>query len=208
MNALPVILASGLELALNQVVGLDPETRDRFSRLAGKVVAIELRDLNLRFLILPAENQIHVQGHFEGDADTVIRGTSIAMARMSLREDAADSLFAGDVEISGDVELGEQFRALIDNIDIDWEEQLSKLTGDVIAHQVGNMVRHITRWGRQTADTLRQDMSEYLHEESRALPDKDDVERFNQAVDTIRMDVERLEARIQRLQSHMQQRDS
>lgn len=202
MNALPVLLASGIETTINRVLGLDPETKQKFFQLAGKVIAIELRDLNLRFFILPAQDQIHVQGRFEGSADTTLRGTSIAMARMSLRDSAADSLFAGDVEVIGDVELGEQFRAVLDGLDIDWEEQLSKVTGDIIAHQVGNAVRHVSQWGRKTADILRQDVSEYLHEESRVLPDAHEVETFNKAVDAIRLDVERLEARVNRLQQH------
>lgn len=203
MYSLPVTMSAAMEMAINRYLALDPAAAARMQALAGKVIGIELRDVNLCFFMLPAQDQLHVHGHFDGEADTTLRGTSLAMARMSLSDNASDSLFSGDVEISGDVELGEQFRAVIDGIDIDWEEQLSKLTGDVIAHQVGNVVRGVMQWGKKAAGTLEQDLAEYLQEESRVLPVRYDVDDFVNAVDEVRMAVDRLQARVQRLQQHL-----
>lgn len=201
---LPVAITAAIELAINRYLALDPDATQRMQSMAGKVIGIELRDLNLHFYLLPAQDCLHVHGHFDGEPDTLLRGTSLAMARMSLSEHASDSLFAGDVQISGDVELGEQFRAVLDSIDIDWEEQLSKFTGDVIAHQVGNFVRGAVNWGKKTGDTLQQDVAEYLHEERRLLPVRDEVDEFISAVDEVQMGAERLQARVQRLQQQLQ----
>ena len=200
MYSLPVTMSAAMEMAINRYLALDPAAATRMQALAGKVIGIELRDVNLRFFMLPAQDQLHVHGHFDGEADTTLRGTSLAMARMSLSDKASDSLFSGDVEISGDVELGEQFRAVLDSMDIDWEEQLSKLTGDVIAHQVGNLVRGVMQWGKKAGDTLQQDLAEYLHEESRVLPVRHEVDEFINVVDEVRMAVDRLQARLRRLQ--------
>ena len=186
MYSLPVTMSAAMEMAINRYLALDPAAAARMQALAGKVIGIELRDVNLCFFMLPAQDQLHVHGHFDGEADTTLRGTSLAMARMSLSDNASDSLFSGDVEISGDVELGEQFRAVLDSMDIDWEEQLSKLTGDVIADL-----------------TLQQDLAEYLHEESRVLPVRHEVDEYINAVDEVRMAVDRLQARVRRLQDQL-----
>jgi len=203
--SLPVTISSAMELAINRYLALDPAAARRMQALAGKVIGIELRDVNVRFFMLPSQDQLHVHGHFDGEADTVLRGTSLAMARMSLSEHASDALFSGDVEISGDVELGEQFRAVLDSIDIDWEEQLSRFTGDVIAHQVGNLVRGVVNWSKKAGDTLQQDVAEYLHEESRLLPVRHEVDEYINAVDELRAAVDRLQMRVQRLQQNLQQ---
>ena len=203
MNTLPVALTAGLEAALNKLISMDPAAQGKIKELSGKVIAIELKDLNLQFHLLPTGETLCVQGKFEGEADATLRGSSLSMLRMGLRDNASDSLFSGDVAIDGDVELGEKFRSILDSIDIDWEEQLSKITGDVAAHQVGRVVRGVMEWGGRTAETLRQDVTEYLHEESRIVPAHDEVESFSKAVDQIRMDVDRLEARLQRLKARL-----
>lgn len=201
MNALPTVVSAALEAAINQVLQLDPDSVARLSALQGKVIAIELRSLDLAFYLIPQADRLNVYGHFEGEPDTVLRGTPLALARMGMVKDAGDVLFAGDVEISGDVELGQQFQALLDRLDIDWEEHLSHITGDLVAHKVGNLVRGAMDWGQKTLNTLGQDTAEYLQEESGDLPSRAEVEAFLAQVDTLRADVDRLEARLQRLAS-------
>ena len=86
-------------------------------------------------------------------------------------------------------------------LDIDWEEQLSKLTGDIIAHQLGNAARHGRRAFRFGLDTLEKDSGEYLQEELRLLPTRIETENFSDEVSRISMDVDRLAARLKRLQN-------
>ena len=119
---------------------------------------------------------------------------------MSLGQDSENALFSGDVEIVGDTEAGQQFNQTLQQLDIDWEEHLSHITGDVIAHQLGRGLRGLLRWGRQVEDSLLQDTAEYLEEEKLLVATKFEVEAFNRDVDVIRNDIERLQARIQRLQ--------
>lgn len=206
MNALPTAIAAILETAINQVLLLDPETIERLKGLQGKVIAIELKGLNACFYLIPQQEGLNVFGHFEGEPDTILRGTPVAMAKMGLAEEAGDVLFEGDVEISGDVELGQQFRDILDGLDIDWEEHLSHVTGDIVAHKVGNLVRGAMRWGKQTTDTLGQDAAEYLQEESRDLPNRGEVENYLKGVDTLRSDVDRMEVRVSRIEKASEKR--
>jgi ubiquinone biosynthesis protein UbiJ len=48
---------------------------------------------------------------------------------------------------------------------------------------------------------LQLSLSEYLREEAQLLPDKIQIEDYMQAVDRLRADCDRLEARIKRLQN-------
>jgi ubiquinone biosynthesis protein UbiJ len=103
------------------------------------------------------------------------------------------------VSISGDTELGQRFQEFMRALDIDWEEQLSRVSGDIVAHKVGNTVRGFFAWGAQTANSIRQDVREYLQYESHVLPDTREVMAFATEVDKTRDHVERLQARINRL---------
>lgn len=203
MNHLPTALTAGIELAINRVLQLDEETLARLQDIQGKVIAIEMRGLDVSLYLIPEINKLSVYGRFEGEPDTTLRGTPLALMRMGLVKHAGDVLFAGDVEISGDVELGQQFSEILDALDIDWEEHLSHVAGDLVAHKVGNMVRSALSWGQQTVDTLGQDVAEYLQEENEALPNRDEVDGFLSGVDVLRTDVDRMTARVQRLEKHL-----
>lgn len=206
MNHLPTAVTASIEVALNRVLQLDEDTLARLAGLQGKVIAIEFRGLDVAIYLIPEAEKLTVYGRFEGEADTVLRGTPVALMRMGLAKHAGDVLFAGDVEISGDVELGQAFGEIINDLDIDWEEQLSHLTGDLVAHKVGNFLRGALAWGEQTADTLGQDVAEYLQEENEALPNRDEVEYYLSQVDVMRTDVDRIEARVLRLEERLQER--
>jgi len=199
---LPSLVLASLEIALNRYLRLDADTLARLSALSGKVIAVELRGLGVTLHMAPHAGGIQLLGDYHGAPDTIISGTPISLARVGYGEDRG-ALFAGEVEIRGDVTLGQRFEAVLREIDIDWEDQLSRLVGDVAAHQVGRLVRDTLAWGAKGADSLGRDLSEYLQEESRQLPQRHEVDAFLAAVDGLRNDVERLEARVKRLQARV-----
>ena len=80
---------------------------------------------------------------------------------------------------------------------------LSKLVGDVAAHQIGRFQRGVRDWGRQTGETLLRDGAEYLQQEAQALPPRHAVEQFLSAVDVLREDADRLAARVDRLRRRL-----
>ncbi|MDH3979934.1 MAG: SCP2 sterol-binding domain-containing protein [Gammaproteobacteria bacterium] len=199
---LPSGFRQTLEAALNRYLRLDPEATARMASLAGRCIAIELSGIDLTLFMLPDERGIRILENVdvEDGVDTTLHGTPLALARLGLGANTSKTLFSGDVTISGDVETGQAFKAILDDMDIDWEEQLSRLTGDIIAHQAGNVARRTRRVLSHGKVTLEQDLGDYLREELRVLPARVEVENFSADIDRIRTDTDRLAARIGRLQ--------
>lgn len=198
MNAADFITAL-LEDVGNRVLRLDPDTLAKLGALHGRVVCLTFTDLQTSIYLQPSESGLRVLHAYEGVPPVTLSGRLPAFARLSLG--AQPGLFlSGDLTLSGDVELGHRFQRVLEGLDIDWEEQLSRVVGDVAAHAVGNAVRDARAWGRQAASTFGQDMAEYLVHERRDLPPRPAVESFLQAVDILRADVDRLTQRITRLQ--------
>lgn len=193
------LLLGGFESALNAGLRLDPFTVQRLGSLAGKVVVVELRGINLTLFLALHTDRIEVLGEHAGAVDARLSGTPLAFARLGLSGDRS-TLHTGDVQISGDTDLGQKLHDILAAMDIDWEEYLSRFTGDIVAHQAGNAVRASQRWAQQSGAALLQDTGEYLKYERELLPDREQVEIFMREVDVLRDDVERLEARVQRLQ--------
>ena len=191
---------AALETAVNGYLRLDPASLAQLGRLQGKVIAVELRGLGQTLFLLPDAQGLMIQGQHEGRPDATLSGTPVAFAELSLSHNPNRVLFRGDVTISGDIKLGQDFKRILDTLDVDWEEVLAHYTGDVVAHKVGTLLRGVSRWGRDALTTLGQNGAEYLQQESFELPFKDEVEPFLKEVDQVRDDVERLAARVARLQ--------
>ena len=196
---LPAGIIAGLEAAINRYLRLDPETLARLTRLDARCIAIELRGLDLTLYALPTANGLSITDHCETTPDTILSGSPVGLARVGLGRHKERALFSGEVEITGNVETGQAFQEILEGMDIDWEEQLSRLTGDVLAHHVGNAVRHAGELLRQGGATVQQDTTEYLQEELRVLPARIEIENFCTDVTRLAMDVDRLAARVDRL---------
>jgi len=198
---LPASALSGLETVINRYLRLDPHAAARLAALQGRSIAVTLDGIDITLYMLPDTSGLQLRDSLDTEPDAVIHGTPLAMARLGLSANSERSLFSGDVVIEGDVATGQAFKTLLDELDIDWEEQLSHLTGDVIAHKLGNLARRSRRVLRQGIDTLQQDVSEYLQEELRVLPSRIEADNFSHDVTRTSMDVDRLAARVKRLQS-------
>lgn len=192
-------LAAVIETALNGYLALDPEVRSRCAALDGSVIAMQLKGLALTLYFLPTTDRIDVLGHYEGEPDTLLTGTPASLFRLAVVR-SEEQLFNSGVEFHGDTEKGERFRDILASVDIDWEELLSRVTGDAIAHQMGNVARSLTATATQGLTSLQEDVSEYLREESRLVPTAIEVNNLLEEIDTVRLDTDRLEARIQRLE--------
>jgi|TARA_B100000989_G_scaffold297209_1_gene282332 Uncharacterized protein conserved in bacteria len=187
-----------LQIAINRYLDYDPEVPKQLEKMQGKVVALHFQQLDFSLFIVITADGLDIRDVFESEVDTTISGSPWALAVMGLSESSTSSLFSGDVVIQGDTELGSQFQTFLENIEVDWEEPLSTITGDVVANQLGNVVRDLSVWVQETTKTNGLNVSEYFREEQRMLPSRFEVNKFKRSIDELRLSVDRLEAKIQR----------
>ena len=204
LSELATGFTAGLELLLNSALKMDPDSFEKLQSFAGKVIQIKLLGLELDFYLQISPQGIMLMNQYSGDADTILAGRPLKFAEMALG-DARKVLFNGDVTISGDVELGQNFKRWMDKLDIDWEEQLSTVTGDIVAHKAGDLIRSTTTWGLQALSILSQNTADYLKQESEQLPLTEDVSEFVSQVDELRDSVARLEARLSQVMGRISQ---
>lgn len=195
---------AALAALINRLLALDPEGAPRLEPLAGRIIACEFKGFGNRLYFIPGEGGLQLFATYAAAPDCLLRGTPLALATLGLSRRQEDALFTGQVEIVGDTALAHRFGAALAGLEIDWEEQLARLTGDPLAHALGQRARNLGRWGEGAVDTLGQDLKEYLQEEGRLLPSRYEIEDFLAAVDQLRDDGERLAARVERLHRRLQ----
>jgi ubiquinone biosynthesis protein UbiJ len=131
--------------------------------------------------------------------ETVIRGTPIQLANAIITKDHHKTFFSQDLIIEGNAELAQEIVYLFDRLNIDWEEYLSKIIGDIPAHQATRYIRKLSTWVKKAEGSVTQNVSEYIHEEKMWLPTREAMQDFFSEIDVLRTDVDRAEATIKQL---------
>ena len=194
------IALTGLQTVINQYLKLAHNRDELLNPILGKVVAIRLDGLNLSIYFFFKKHDIELLSKFPGTPDVEITGSPFSLLAMKCSSNQSSALLNGNVTITGNTHVAQQFNDLFNALDIDWEEHLSKIVGDTIAHSLGNLFRGIKEWTETTTETLTKNLSEYVQHEIECFPSSLEVEDFANDIDTLRADFDRLQARIKLLQ--------
>jgi ubiquinone biosynthesis protein UbiJ len=197
MDPLATLLRPLVALINRQIQATTP-ARDICQEITGNVVAVRVSDSSLATYFHIGDDAITMTGRYEEEPDVVITGSLLSLARLATPS-ATEAIRDGSVELHGDARVAQSFQQLLRYARPDLEEELSNLFGDTAAHSMGNFARQAREWGIGARDTMQQNISEYLQEESRAVPARDEVDAFRRDVETLRDDVARFEARLNKL---------
>lgn len=191
-----------LQTAINQAMSLDDTMRTKLLALDEKVLEMVISPLNVTFFIQFLNGEMLLLDQYDGHADTIIHSNPIGLIRLSLLPPSkARSLFNDKIRMSGDIEFGQQVKKLFDDMDIDWEGHLAHFTGDVVAYQIGSFIRKGIEIKNQFSTSMRQNITEFLQEELRVIPSRNELEDFFNDVDDLSLSVERLQAHVNQLMS-------
>lgn len=167
--------------------------RTRLAEHAGKQLRVELPMANV-LLRITADGDVE-SGESAAAHDLMVTLPPNSVAKLPFDRDAAWR----EAKIDGDMELAAAISYLVANLRWDYEDDLSRVVGDVAAYRIASGVRQFSAWPGQAAQSLAQGIGEYLTEERHMLVTKLGAEEFTEQVDELRDAVERLEKRVDRL---------
>lgn len=186
-----------LEGFINQALALDARTPARLQALYGKTVEIKIHHLP-KSIQLEFTNQGIKFIQDNPQSDVIVQATLKALLSLAIHKNSIEAAKLG-LRFEGDVTTAEAIQTLFLSLDIDWEELLSRWTGDSIAHQIGNFIRTTKQRQRDVFNNLQENTRLYLTEEYKLLPTHTEISQFLNDIDALRADVDRIDARIERL---------
>lgn len=186
-----------VEIGSNKLLGLDPAVIKSCAELEGHIIAIELSDLDKTVYFHPGSGGMRLSLHKPPkEVDATIRGHVLGLMSLAKQQDKVSTSIQERIEISGNTRVAQKFQKILTEIDIDWEEQLSKITGDILAYRIEQGLRKTHTMVMDNLNSFALSGREYLQEETHHLPTQPEFIQFKNAVSAIRDDVERIEALI------------
>ena len=191
-----------VERAINTALRAAPDTAAKLAVHTGRLVAVEVTLPPLSVYALIVEDGVELYHRSDAQADITIQGSPVDIAAQLLNWKTRPSVIGGPVRIEGNRELLQELQQLALQLDIDWGALLEPITGSELAQQLDYGARRFFGWARETATRLVEQIGDYASNESALMPSRRERYEFGQDIDELRMDVDRLEARIQQLRRH------
>jgi ubiquinone biosynthesis protein UbiJ len=187
-----------IEAELNRCVGESTAARDVLARLDGTSFAVHVEGLGLTGVLHAEGERLRIDSD-AASATATLSATPLDLLRL-LRADGVSGVKRTRASLSGDLEVADRYARMLKLARPDLEGEVARWVGDVPAHALGEAVRGLAAWLGRAGAALRMNTAEYLQEESRALPAPLEAQAFYSDVERLRDDVERLAARLARLE--------
>lgn len=195
-------LLKPLERLLNKGFESSKKAREISAQHAGKVLAVLVSKPNFSVHIEIQDSALRFLDGVDIEPDTTLGGDLVDLIKLA-KPNPERTLRETGIVIEGDAGFAQAIQELMAALKPDPEEELSKVFGDVTAHQVGRAVEQFSNWTRTTLDTFGTNFREFLSEESRDLPTRYETEEFMGLVETLRDDIDRMIARLEKVQSKL-----
>jgi len=194
-------LLAGVETGLNRVLRLDGTVLSRLQALSGKVIAVQCQNPVLELFILPSGDGLQLAAQWHAPADCTLTAPAASLARLALSREKTAVLHRPEVSLEGDSAVLLQLAGILQDLELDWEYELSRWLGPVATTLLAGHLRSRVNLASHGAASLKQNLADYLAEESRTLVGQREADARFAELDQLKLALDRLEARIERLTS-------
>jgi ubiquinone biosynthesis protein UbiJ len=196
---------SALEMALQKALQLDPATRHQLQAMYDQVFLFDCTEPVFRVYFFP--ETLSFRQIYDGHVTAQLSGSGKAFLALARADDAAAELINNpELNLRGDSRALVKLQEIIAQLDIDWEAPFITLFGDIIGHQLAEVIRAIHKQIRYSARSFHKQLADFLREESGWLPAREEISDFLQGVDNVSMRVDRASATLNLLRQKINNR--
>ena len=179
---------------LNRGLAESPRARALCAALRGQALRVEVTGTSWSCTLESSGEKLLLRAA-DGAAQATLSGSPLSLLALTAADQRA-VIQRGDVRITGDAEVAQQFSELAQLLRPDLEHQLSRVFGRMPAHLLLRGARQLTGLGRKAADAGLRNTAEYLAHESRDLVPRGESEQFTREVEALRERLDRLDAQL------------
>jgi ubiquinone biosynthesis accessory factor UbiJ len=178
---------------LNHLLGQAAWARAKLAPFAGRKACFIMPPLRLAFAVTGDGLFQTADDDAEADVTVTLPADSPFQALQGI-----DRLMAA-AHVTGNAEFATDLSFVLRNLRWDAEEDLSRFVGDIAAHRMVRGASSFAVWQKRTAESLAQNVAEYLGEEAQLLTPARELTQLRTDIGELDKGIVTLEARIRQL---------
>ncbi|MFD1803897.1 SCP2 domain-containing protein [Mixta tenebrionis] len=195
------LLTAGLETALNRILYRDRGLKAARQRLNGRVLQLQLLELTQPITLVFSEQQVDVLGDWQDRCDCTVKTRLALLPKLRDRQRLTGMIRSGELEVEGDLQVVQQFSALMDMAEFDPAEYLAPWVGDILAESISKAARRGLQLLRSDIDRKQRYLAETLTEEWRVAPGALEMAWYGEEVDALQRQADQFEQRLRQLET-------
>ncbi|WP_300173509.1 SCP2 domain-containing protein [uncultured Aliivibrio sp.] len=188
-----------METGLNTLLKESPESKVALLRLKGKIIHVHLNEVNKDLYFVFSQQQVDILSKFEGKADCYLALNLSVLPQLREQNNITQLIKQDKLVLEGDLNLAQQFSALLQELKPDVEEKLSQYTGDIVAHTLVSGVKNSACWVKKQITRQTRHAAEVLTEEWKITPAPLEIAHFCDQVSDVENQLAKLDERLTRL---------
>lgn len=200
MTFTPLITA-GIETVLNRVLYRDRGLKAARQCLAGKVLTLRLNEFSHPLVLVFSEQQLDVLGDWRGSSDCTVITQLKTLPKLRDRQQLTRLIRSGELEVEGDLQVVQQFSALMDLAELDPAEYLAPWTGDIAAQGISQGVQRALRFIKSEVQRRQDYLGQAITEEWRIAPGALELAWFSEEIDAMERSLDALSTRLAQLEA-------
>jgi ubiquinone biosynthesis protein UbiJ len=188
-------ITASIESVINTALRYDPASLQKIAQITD-VLAIQSTTPALTLYCHGTSDGVRIMSNCAEPPSTQLSGTPLALISLLKKP---TTLANSGVELAGSVGLLQRWQVILNELDIDWEDAISSVLGDIAGPVAAKTILGGLSWSKHQGVEQTRLLKEYVTEELKVTPSKPELKMFSEAVSEIKMDAERLQARLAQL---------
>ncbi|EPL9570967.1 ubiquinone biosynthesis accessory factor UbiJ [Providencia rettgeri] len=194
------LITAMMETSLNHMLFKEKVLQPARMRLAGKVMSIELKELNKTLTLIFAENHVDVLSEWTEAADCTIKTSLFTLVKLKDKQQLSQLINRGDIVIEGDMQIVQHWSSLLDLAVWNPAHYLSPYIGDVAAEGLSKLLNKGVCLASHLVKRQKTYVKDALIEEWKMAPSQLELVHFSDEVEQIDNSMSTLEQRLSQLE--------
>ena len=188
-----------VEDLLNRVLAKDSYLQSRLKTFSGKSLQISVHPLGTTVTVLFEQDRIRLLSSpaelLDIEITASIRGNVSELLPLLIEKPDRRPLSNPAITITGDINFIQDIYAILHNLDIDWEDYLAPMLGNLITNELSQFGKDLQEWTQQVSSNMKRNVDEYLKEEERIFPKKEQLKDFSEELERLKLKIDRVKAK-------------
>ena len=189
------VINSGIKVA-----NIKPE---QLAPMSGKVLRLRIKDLNLDTWVICGDTKWWLANEPQDYADIELSGTlgSFIEIAHSITQPSKPLIFEG-LDIRGNVGVLQTMQTMFKNMNLDWEDVVTKVLGPLAAGILIKTLRKLRSQWLTSRDSLKRQAEEFIQSEQEVLLTNVCYKDSETRISKLTRRLDRLDARLKRLEAN------